>query len=211
MMCKCLWYLHVFVFGASLLRCIKSEEPPMYFSREPECGSAVSESGVKILTCQSYSDPPPEYRWLREGTYVSQASLSGTFRMYSINRTAAGIYRCQATNKLGSILSDSCRVEVAYLDPLPTMQDEDVNVQRDHGIKISLPPFKSYPYPPTVEWKLNSQIMADEGPHHQVTLSKDLVLLDTKTSDDGKQFQADILNGLNGQTSRTQTYTVRVS
>ncbi|XP_061168000.1 protein sidekick-2-like [Saccostrea echinata] len=211
MMYKCLWYLHVCVFGASLLLCANSEEPPMYFSREPECGSAVSESGVKILTCQSYSAPPPEYRWLREGTYVSEASLSGTFRMYSINRTAAGLYRCQATNKFGSIISDSCRVEVAYLDPLPNMQDEDVNVQRDHGIKISLPPFKSYPYPPTVEWKLNSQIMADEGPHHQVTLSKDLVLLDTKTSDDGKQFQADILNGLNGQTSRTQTYTVRVS
>jgi hypothetical protein len=53
--------------------------------------------------------------------------------------------------------------------------------------------------------------MADEGQNHQVTLSKDLVLLDSQTIDDGKQFQADILNGLNGQTSTTQTYTIRVS
>lgn len=92
-----------------------SEEPPLYFSREPECGSAVAERGVKILTCQSYSNPAPAYRWLREGTYVSQESLSGTFKMYSINRTEAGSYRCQATNSLGSIISDSCRVNVACM------------------------------------------------------------------------------------------------
>lgn len=92
-----------------------SEEPPLYFSREPECGSAVAERGVKILTCQSYSNPAPVYRWLREGTYVSQESLSGTFKMYSINRTEAGSYRCQATNSLGSIISDSCRVNVACM------------------------------------------------------------------------------------------------
>lgn len=97
------------------------------------------------------------------------------------------------------------------LDPLPISQDEDVNVGRGGGVKISLPPFKSYPFPPTVEWRLNSNIMADEGQNHQVTLSKDLVLLDSQNIDDGKQFQADILNGLNGQTSTTQTYTVRVS
>ncbi|XP_048761303.2 protein sidekick-2-like isoform X2 [Ostrea edulis] len=206
-----LLYLHIIILVAVNLPYVESEDPPLYFSREPECGSAVSETGVKILTCQSYSDPVPEYRWLREGKYVSEESFSGTFRMYHINRTAAGTYRCQASNRLGSIISDSCRVDVAYLDPLPISQDEDVNVGRGGGVKISLPPFKSYPFPPTVEWRLNSNIMADEGQNHQVTLSKDLVLLDSQNIDDGKQFQADILNGLNGQTSTTQTYTVRVS
>lgn len=193
------------------IQCVKSEEPPLYFSREPECGSAVAERGVKILTCQSYSNPAPAYRWLREGTYVSQESLSGTFKMYSINRTEAGSYRCQATNRLGSIISDSCRVNVAYLDPLTSVQDETVNVQRGHGFKIHLPSFKSYPFPPTVEWHRNSNIMADEGPNHQVTLSKDLVLLDTETGDDGHVYQAEILNGLNGETSTTQSYTIKVS
>lgn len=196
---------------AVYLQCVKSEEPPLYFSREPECGSAVAERGVKILTCQSYSNPAPAYRWLREGTYVSQESLSGTFKMYSINRTEAGSYRCQATNSLGSIISDSCRVNVAYLDPLTSVQDETVNVQRGHGFKIHLPSFKSYPFPPTVEWHRNSNIMADEGPNHQVTLSKDLVLLDTETGDDGHVYQAEILNGLNGETSTTQSYTIKVS
>ncbi|XP_078319648.1 protein sidekick-like isoform X2 [Crassostrea virginica] len=204
-------FLQFVLWMCVYLQSVKNEEPPLYFSREPECGSAVTESGVKILTCQSYSDPAPVYRWLREGSYVSNESVSGTFKMYSINRTAAGTYRCQATNKLGSIISDSCRVDVAYLDPLPTVQNEIVNVQKGHGVKISLPSFKSYPFPPTVEWHLNTNIMAEEGPNHQVTLSKDLVLLDTETQDDGSVYQAEILNGLNGQTSTTQTYTVRVS
>lgn len=100
---------------------------------------------------------------------------------------------------------------ISDLDPLPTVQNEIVNVQKGHGVKISLPSFKSYPFPPTVEWHLNANIMAEEGPNHQVTLSKDLVLLDTETQDDGSVYQAEILNGLNGQTSTTQTYTVRVS
>lgn len=91
------------------------------------------------------------------------------------------------------------------------MQDETVNVQRGHGFKIHLPSFKSYPFPPTVEWHRNSNIMADEGPNHQVTLSKDLVLLDTETGDDGHVYQAEILNGLNGETSTTQSYTIKVS
>uniref|UniRef100_K1Q4V6 Protein sidekick-2 n=1 Tax=Magallana gigas TaxID=29159 RepID=K1Q4V6_MAGGI len=196
---------------AVYFQCVKSEEPPLYFSREPECGSAVAERGVKILICQSYSNPAPVYRWLREGTYVSQESLSGTFKMYSINRTEAGSYRCRATNRLGSIISDSCRVNVAYLDPLTSVQDETVNVQRGHGFKIHLPSFKSYPFPPTVEWHRNSNIMANEGPNHQVTLSKDLVLLDTQTGDDGHVYQAEISNGLNGETSTTQSYTIKVS
>lgn len=97
------------------------------------------------------------------------------------------------------------------LDPLTSSQDETVNVQRGHGIKIHLPSFKSYPFPPTVEWHRNSNIMADEGPNHQVTLSKDLVLLDTQTGDDGHVYQAEILNGLNGETSTTKTYTIKVS
>nr|XP_022318503.1 protein sidekick-like isoform X2 [Crassostrea virginica] len=205
------FFLQFLFWMCVYLQSVKNEEPPLYFSLEPDCGSAVAESGVKILTCQSYSDPAPVYRWLREGSYVSAESVSGTFKMYSINRTAAGTFRCQATNKLGSIISDSCRMDVAYLDPLPTVQNENVNVQKGQGVKISLPSFKSYPFPPTVEWHLNANIMAEEGPNHQVTLSKDLVLLDTETQDDGSVYQAEILNGLNGQTSTTQTYTVRVS
>lgn len=97
------------------------------------------------------------------------------------------------------------------MDPLTSVQDETVNVQRGHGFKIHLPSFKSYPFPPTVEWHRNSNIMADEGPNHQVTLSKDLVLLDTETGDDGHVYQAEILNGLNGETSTTQSYTIKVS
>lgn len=97
------------------------------------------------------------------------------------------------------------------MDPLTSVQDETVNVQRGHGYKIHLPSFKSYPFPPTVEWHRNSNIMADEGPNHQVTLSKDLVLLDTETGDDGHVYQAEISNGLNGETSTTQSYTIKVS
>ncbi|KAK3090478.1 hypothetical protein FSP39_012184 [Pinctada imbricata] len=190
--------------------CSGQDLPPQ-FTQEGNCDTPVLQDNQKILTCTAFSSPSSTYRWLRNGQFITNASFSGTHTIRDITRNDAGEYRCQAANKLGSILSQACNLVVAYIDPFTTPSPTTiVPVIKGNAATFSLPPIVSVP-PPIVEWYKNSVIMAEVGPKHQVTLSNDLIILDADPSETNSRYMATAKNGQSSDSKDTQVYTLQVT
>lgn len=51
---------------------------------------------------------------MKDGTYITEYNaLDYSYRMMSVNRTDAGIYRCVAKNYLGAIRSKGAKIVIA--------------------------------------------------------------------------------------------------
>lgn len=57
--------------------------------------------------------PQPQYRWLRDGDFISEFSSEHFYKIQSVQRTDAGSYQCIAKNSVGSILSEMIPLTVA--------------------------------------------------------------------------------------------------
>ena len=87
--------------------------PPRTFRVSPQCGSPKSEGQLKFFVCQANGVPAARYRWIKDGTYVTQASLNTQWILYGLKRADAGFYQCSAKNSEGSIVSQGCHLSVA--------------------------------------------------------------------------------------------------
>ena len=89
--------------------------PPRDFTDEPDEGTPFREGDLKPkpIICKTSSIPTANYRWLKDGVYVSNFSRSYSYRLQNVNRSDAGVYRCEASNELGSILSSGANLQVA--------------------------------------------------------------------------------------------------
>ena len=64
--------------------------------------------------CRTSSHPPAEFRWLKDGVFISNFSSSlYSIRIENIRRNDSGVYRCIAKNEFGSILSSGAKLEVS--------------------------------------------------------------------------------------------------
>jgi protein sidekick len=57
--------------------------------------------------------PQPEYRWLKDGVFLSDFTSEPFYKILSISRGDAGNYQCYARNKVGTIVSEKIPVTVA--------------------------------------------------------------------------------------------------
>ena len=57
--------------------------------------------------------PQPQYRWLRDGDFISEFSSEHFYKIQSVQRSDAGRYQCIARNSVGSILSEMIPLTVA--------------------------------------------------------------------------------------------------
>ena len=57
--------------------------------------------------------PQPQYRWLRDGDFISEFSSEHFYKIQSVQRSDAGSYQCVARNSVGSILSEMIPLTVA--------------------------------------------------------------------------------------------------
>ncbi|XP_063416277.1 protein sidekick-2-like [Mytilus trossulus] len=185
--------------------------PPREFSTEPNTQNPIPELSLKIVLCKASSSPSAQYRWTKDGTYITEYNaLDYSHRMLSVNRTDAGIYRCIAKNYLGAIRSKGTKIVIAYIDNFESHTTQTVNVLSGDGVVINLPSINSVP-DPAVSWYASGVKMAQEAQRHQVTLEKNLVLLSTGIhSYNGKMYKAVALNGINGVSRTTKEFALRV-
>lgn len=172
------------------------EYPPTSFTDSPTAGNPFPEGTSKFLLCRTNSNPIPKYRWLKDGSYITNASASTySYRINQISRSDAGRYRCEASNPLGAVLSSPADIKVAYMGPF-TGQGLRYTVRTNvsKAIVIEVPNIDSYP-PPIITWYHNSQPMNTEGSKYQVTLNGSLVLLDRAIGDNANYYKVEALNG----------------
>ena len=57
--------------------------------------------------------PQPQYRWLKDGDYLSDFSSEHFYKIQSVKLSDGGKYQCIAKNSVGSILSEFIPLSVA--------------------------------------------------------------------------------------------------
>ena len=84
------------------------------FASEPQSQNKVPEGSLKIISCQTYCNPRAAYRWMKDGTYITEFNTNVySYRIQSVTRANAGNYRCVAKNYLGAIRSEGTDIIVA--------------------------------------------------------------------------------------------------
>lgn len=57
--------------------------------------------------------PPPHYKWLKDGQPITDFSTDPFYKIISAKHEDEGSYRCIASNKIGSIVSEEIKIIVA--------------------------------------------------------------------------------------------------
>ena len=106
-------------------------QAPRFNTQPSASGSIVAVGRTKILQCQALGFPQPQYRWLKDGDYISGFSSEHFYKIQSVTRPDAGSYQCIARNSVGSIISEMIPLSVAFMTsfsetgPSVTWQSED--------------------------------------------------------------------------------------
>ena len=88
-------------------------QAPRFITQPSASGSIVAVGRTKILQCQALGFPQPQYRWLKDGDFISGFSSEHFYKIQSVEREDAGSYQCIAKNSVGSILSEIIPLSVA--------------------------------------------------------------------------------------------------
>ena len=76
-----------------------------------QCFIVVSQFSHPVVSFAGF--PQPQYRWLRDGDFISEFSSEHFYKIQSVQRSDAGRYQCIARNSVGSILSEMIPLTVA--------------------------------------------------------------------------------------------------
>ena len=63
--------------------------------------------------------PQVEYRWMKDGVFLSDFSSEHFYKIQSVSRSDAGDYRCYAKNSVGTIISEKIKLTVACKSQKP--------------------------------------------------------------------------------------------
>ena len=66
-----------------------------------------------IFFCFFAGFPQVEYRWMKDGVFLSDFSSEHFYKIQSVSRADAGDYRCYAKNSVGTIISEKIKLTVA--------------------------------------------------------------------------------------------------
>ncbi|XP_062871773.1 neural cell adhesion molecule L1.2 isoform X2 [Trichomycterus rosablanca] len=109
---------------------VKELKKPPEITAQPESINAFSSDEI-TLTCEATGNPPPTYRWVRNGTEFDPSVISGmavssdsgsfTIKDAPINEVR-GKYSCYASNELGTAVSKEAYV---ITEETPSIQKEN--------------------------------------------------------------------------------------
>jgi hypothetical protein len=151
------------------------EQQPIFTSQPVDIGPLFS--GTRgILQCTASGTSPIYYRWLKDGAYITNRTTNGG--VYLISQADryrdVGKYQCEAENSLGSVLSNTAHLTIAYMDQLKVHYKTEIRVRLGHAAIIKLPNmFDAYPQP-TIEWFAGGALIE---PNAKFAITKDFHLV----------------------------------
>ncbi|KAF1391039.1 hypothetical protein PFLUV_G00064460 [Perca fluviatilis] len=98
-------------------------QPPV-LTQKPVSLTAFSTEDIN-LPCEASGNPTPTFRWVKDGeAFGSERTGSGTLRAEDEVPLSSyeGLYRCYASNSLGTAVTQSIRVIVEAQPVLPKQQ-----------------------------------------------------------------------------------------
>lgn len=148
--------------------------------------------------------PQPEYRWMKDGSFLSDYTPEHFYKIQSISKEDAGNYQCYAKNEVGVIVSEKIPITVAckkfiikmnkqikwtrlnsvplVMSPFNEEQAEDIQVKAGHAAVFDLPPIESVPAP-SVTWQAEDDSLL-YGTKYATTEDNKFVILSVDSSDE---------------------------
>ncbi|XP_029911820.1 cell adhesion molecule L1-like a isoform X1 [Myripristis murdjan] len=107
---------------------LEVEQPPTITSHTPSPVIVLPIDDDITMRCEARGNPPPVYRWTRDGEefippYIPTKNTdhsNGNFVLYSRHRaTLQGKYRCYASNKLGTAMTEEIELMIPRVPRFP--------------------------------------------------------------------------------------------
>ncbi|XP_067855016.1 contactin-4-like isoform X1 [Heptranchias perlo] len=102
-----------------------------------------SEEKKATLNCEAKGNPPPHYRWQRNGSDIDismdyhYSLVGGSLVINNPVRTQDyGTYQCFATNLFGTIVSKRVKLQFAYLENFKGKSRSNVSVREGQGVVL---------------------------------------------------------------------------
>ncbi|KAL0978653.1 hypothetical protein UPYG_G00173500 [Umbra pygmaea] len=113
------------------------------------------------MTCEAKGNPEPEFRWTKDGEEFDpyqdprliKADDSGTFVIPNTGNLTEyqGTYRCYATNKLGTALTEEIEFIVPHVPKFPKEKIDPIEVEEGQPVILECNPPKGIP-PLQIYW-----------------------------------------------------------
>ncbi|KAG5875405.1 hypothetical protein JTB14_028475, partial [Gonioctena quinquepunctata] len=166
------------------------------FTTSSSSSSIIRLGTTKIVQCQAFGNPSPQFRWLKDGLPLTELSTDPFYKIISAKLDDGGSYRCIAANKIGSILSEEIKIVVAYMGIFKDQNEGSLSVKEGEAAILDLPEIDSTP-PPDVTWQTDEGI-TPYGQKYAYSKNNQLIILSTEP-DDEKAYRARAINSQEGK------------
>uniref|UniRef100_A0A3Q3G8K4 Cell adhesion molecule L1-like b n=1 Tax=Kryptolebias marmoratus TaxID=37003 RepID=A0A3Q3G8K4_KRYMA len=122
---------------------ITVEQPPTIINHTSSPVIVLPFENTLTIRCEARGNPPPEYRWTKDGqlfeflniSTIKRDNKSGTFMLHSKHFIQfQGKYRCFASNKLGTAMTEEIEIKVLgkfpkeYYNPIVVKEGEPITL-----------------------------------------------------------------------------------
>nr|XP_015838694.1 PREDICTED: protein sidekick isoform X2 [Tribolium castaneum] len=166
------------------------------FTTSSASSSIIRLGTTKIIQCQAFGNPSPQFRWLKDWVPITEFSTDAYYKIISASHKDEGSYRCIAANKIGSILSEEMKILVAYMKVFEDQTEKSESVVEGQAAILNLPEIESKPKP-EVTWHTESGQLP-YAQKYAKSKSNQLIILSTDKSDQ-KAYRARAINTQEGK------------
>uniref|UniRef100_A0A3P8TKD1 Cell adhesion molecule L1-like b n=1 Tax=Amphiprion percula TaxID=161767 RepID=A0A3P8TKD1_AMPPE len=130
---------------------LEVEQPPTIVSHTSGPIIALPFDNTITVRCEARGNPPPEYRWMKDGKEFNYSEFTtnkthhknGTFVLHRKQLSQfQGKYRCYASNKLGTAMTEEAELIVPSIPKFPKETLEPIFVQEGEPIILQCNPPK---------------------------------------------------------------------
>ncbi|XP_068453797.1 cell adhesion molecule L1-like a isoform X3 [Clinocottus analis] len=125
---------------------LEVEQPPTIITRTSGPIIALPFDNTITIRCEARGNPPPEYRWTKDGEdfvppYVRTDHRDGTFVLHKKHLiTFQGKYRCYASNKMGTAMTEEIELRVPSVPKFPKENNFPIVVKEGEPITLECNP-----------------------------------------------------------------------
>ncbi|XP_054464593.1 neural cell adhesion molecule L1-like protein isoform X2 [Anoplopoma fimbria] len=114
---------------------LEVEQPPTIITHTSGPIIALPLDNTITIRCEARGNPPPEYRWTKDGEdfvppYLTTDHIDGTFVLHNKHLAPfRGKYRCYASNKLGTAMTEEIELRVPNVPKFPKEYNNPIVVK----------------------------------------------------------------------------------
>ncbi|KAG2462715.1 neural cell adhesion molecule L1-like protein [Polypterus senegalus] len=185
-------------FGVTCLEIpLEIEQPPVITQQSPASQIAFSFDDNVPIQCEAKGTPAPQFKWTKNGLNydftddprITRVENSGTFIIHNNGNITEfqGKYRCYASNKLGTAISEEIEFLVPSIPKFPHEIIKPITVQEGNSVVLKCNPPKGIP-PLEIYWMTIGLQHIEQSSRVSVGLNGDLYFSNVVGQDSRRDY-----------------------